>query len=102
MNKTSKFIFIALAVMTVLLFVWKGPISLLLSISGWITVLATDNRVTAIVILTWIGFVIIYILAKVLGIFQIPWAAGILILAISAILFGRGLYLKIRRWIESR
>jgi hypothetical protein len=77
-----------------------GLNALPLIITFWVVVLAWNIVVTLIAVAVWICFGAIYLLAKALPIFQIPFAAAIVILVVTIILFGKGLLTWIRRHVS--
>ena len=69
-------------------------------ITLWVVVLAWNKNVTIGAVILWICFGIIYLLAKVLSIFQIPFAAVIVLLVAAVILFGKGFSTWIKRHVS--
>ena len=69
-------------------------------ITLWVVFVTKDKRVTIGAVILWICFGIIYLLAKVLPIFQIPFAAAIVLLAAAVILGGKGILTWIRRHVS--
>ena len=69
-------------------------------ITLWVVVLAWNIVVTLIAVAVWICFGAIYLLAKVLPIFQIPLAVAIVGMVVTLLLCGKGILTWIRRHVS--
>ena len=95
MKKTTIFWVIVSGVVSIIL----GLKALPPIITLWVVFVARNKNVTIGAIILWICFGIIYLLAKVLPIFQIPFAAAIVLLAAAVILGGKGFITWLKRHV---
>ena len=85
----------------------SGVVSIILGLKAlppiitlWVVFVARNKNVTIGAVILWICFGAIYLLAKALPIFQIPFAAAIVLLAAAVILGGKGILTWIRRHVS--